>query len=336
MAPVDALLVVSFGGPEAPEDVLPFLDNVTRGRGVPRERLLAVAEHYHRFGGASPINTQTRALVSAVQAELAARGPALAVYWGNRNWHPMLSETVRTMARDGVRRALAFVTSAYAGYPSCRQYAEDIARAVAAAGEGAPVVEKLRRFSNHPGFVEPMVESAEAALAALPAAVRAEAELAFTAHSVPIGMARASEYEAELCDTARLIAERLSGRYPWRLVFQSRSGPPGVPWLEPDILDHLTRLEARGVGAVVAVPVGFVSDHMEVKYDLDTEAAERAGALGLRWVRAATVGTDPRFVAMIRELVLERTAGAPPRALGDRGPAPAHCPPTCCALVPRP
>lgn len=326
----DALLLVSFGGPERPEDVLPFLENVTRGRDVPRTRLLEVAEHYHRFGGASPINAQNRQLATAIQAELAAHGPALPVYWGNRNWHPLLEDTVRHMAADGVRRALAFVTSGFASYPGCRQYREDLERAIAAVGPGAPRIDKLRLFYNHPGFIEAVVDRTRTALAGLGPDRGVVPHLAFTAHSIPRSMAEVSDYEAQLLDAAALVVDALGGRHPWRVVYQSRSGPPAVPWLEPDIGDHLESLSRGGATDVVVVPIGFVSDHMEVKYDLDTEAAARARALGLRFVRAGTPGTHPAFVRMVRELVLERTAGAPPRALGGRGPAPDVCPPDCC------
>jgi ferrochelatase len=334
--PHDALLLVSFGGPERREDVFPFLENVTRGRDVPRDRLLEVAEHYYHLGGASPINAHNRALLAAIRAELEARGPRLRVYWGNRNWHPLLADAVRAMARDGVRRALAFVTSAYGAYSACRQYREDIARAVAEAGAGAPTVEKLRLFYNHPGFIEAMVDAAEAALAALAPAERPRAHLAFTAHSIPLALARSSDYEAQLRESATLVAERLASHPPWQLVYQSRSGPPAVPWLEPDVRDHLADLARRGVTAAVLVPIGFVSDHVEVRYDLDTEAAETARALGLRLVRARTAGTHPAFVGMIRELCLERTDGAPARALGPRGPAPDTGAADCCPPPARP
>jgi ferrochelatase len=334
-APYDGFLLVSFGGPEGPDEVLPFLENVTRGRGVPRARLLEVAEHYHHFGGVSPINAHNRRLLEAIRTELAAHGSALPAYWGNRHWHPLLEDTVRRMAAYGIRRALAFVTSGFSSYSACRQYREDIERAVAAVGPGAPRIDKLRLFYNHPGFIDAVVDHTRAALASLPAGGRA-AHLAFTAHSIPRSMAETSDYEVQLLDAAALVVERLGGDRAWRLVYQSRSGPPAVPWLGPDIGDHLERLSREGVTDVVVVPIGFVSDHMEVRYDLDTEAAARATALGLRLVRAATAGTHPAFVRMIRELVLERTAGAPPRALGLRGPAPDVCSPGCCPAPPRP
>jgi ferrochelatase len=335
-APYDAILLVSFGGPEARDDVMPFLDNVTRGRGVPRERLLEVAEHYYHFDGVSPINAQNRALLTALRALLDARGPALPLYWGNRNWRPFLTDTVGRMAEDGVRHALAFVTSAFASYSSCRQYLDDIARARAEVGARAPVIDKLRLYWDHPGFIEPLAEHSEAALAALPAGARADAHLVFTAHSVPRAMADGSAYVAQLEEASGLVVARLRSRHLWTLAFQSRSGPASQPWLEPDIRDHLTALRAQGVTDVVLVPIGFVSDHLEVRWDLDTEAAARARELGLRLTRAATVGTHPRFVAMIRDLVLERTEGGPRLALGRGGPAPDLCAAGCCPPSPRP
>jgi ferrochelatase len=333
---VDALLLVSFGGPEGPTDVLPFLRNVTRGRGVPDDRLALVAEHYHHFGGASPINEQNRALIAAVEADLAAHGLALPVYWGNRNWHPYLADTVGRMAAAGVRRALAFVTSAYSGYSSCRQYQEDIAAARAEVGPTAPEIDKLRHYYNHPGFIAAMVASTRAALAELPPAGRPGAELVFVAHSIPISMAAGSgpagdAYRTQLEEAARLVADGVGGGHRWHLAYSSRSGAPGSPWLEPDIGDHLETLAARGVTDVVAVPIGFVSDHMEVRYDLDVEARGRADSVGLRFARAATVGTAPAFVAVVRELVLERTMPGRPRpALGRLGAGWDVCPPGCC------
>jgi ferrochelatase len=324
----DALLLLSFGGPEGPDEVMPFLENVTRGRGVPRQRLESVAEHYHHFGGASPINQQCRDLKAAIETDFAAGGLDVPVYWGNRNWHPFLADTLRRMKADGVRRAAAFVTSAYSGYSCCRQYLEDIDRARAEV-EDAPEVDKLRTYCNHPGFVEPMIESTRAAYDRLPEDLRAGAPIVFTAHSVPVAQPGREAYVAELNDVAELVAE---GR-PWALVYQSRSGPPSVPWLEPDVLDHLEKLHGEGTKAAVIAPIGFVSDHMEVKYDLDVEAAELAARLGLRVERAATAGTSPRFVAMVRELLLERESGpgeAVRPALGRLGPRPDTCAATCC------
>lgn len=326
----DALLLVSFGGPEGPDDVIPFLENVTRGRNIPRERLAAVGEHYYRFGGVSPINQQCRELKAAVEADLAAHSIELPVYWGNRNWTPYLADTVRQMASDGVRRAAAVVTSAYSGYSCCRQYLDDIDRARAEV-PGAPEIDKLRVYYNHPGFAECFVESTHAALRRLPDDLRDAAHVVFTAHSVPLAQPGRERYAAELADLAGLVAERAAPGHDWQLVYQSRSGPPSQPWLEPDARSHLEKLHAAGVRAVVTVPIGFVSDHMEVKYDLDVEAAELADRLGLAFERAATPSTHPRFVAMIRELLLERSGGSPDRpTLGILGTRPDVCPADCC------
>jgi len=329
MSSYDALLLVSFGGPEGPDDVIPFLEKVTRGRNVPRERLAAVGEHYYRFDGVSPINQQCRELKAAIEADFAAHGMDIPVYWGNRNWQPYLADTVRSMRGDGVRRAAAFVTSAYGCYSCCRQYLEDIDRARTEV-PGAPEIDKLRVYCNHPGFVEPFVEATRAALAGMPD----DAHLVFTAHSVPLAQPGRARYVAELTDVARVVRDRAAPDRPWALAYQSRSGPPAQPWLEPDIRDHLEWLHEAGVGAAVVVPIGFVSDHMEVKYDLDVEAEARAAKLGMRLARAATPGTHPRFVAMVRELLAERTAertgaGARPVA-GSLAPRPDTCPADCC------
>jgi protoporphyrin/coproporphyrin ferrochelatase len=298
----DAFLLVSFGGPEGPDDVLPFLRNVTRGRGVPDERLAEVAEHYQHFGGVSPINAQCRELLDAIGKDFAAHGLELPLYWGNRNWDPYLADTVREMRAAGVRRAVAFVTSPYGSYSSCRQYLDDIERARGGAG---PEIDKLRHYYDHPGFIEPLVDAVRAALPA--------DRLVFTAHSIPMSMASGSVYVPQLREAARLVAERAAPDLPWDLVWQSRSGPPHVPWLEPDVNDHLEALHAAGTRSVVVSPIGFISDHVEVVWDLDTEATATARRLGVRLARAATPGTDPRFVAMVRELVLERIDPAAPR-----------------------
>jgi protoporphyrin/coproporphyrin ferrochelatase len=328
----DALIVVSFGGPEGMEDVMPFLANVLRGRNVPESRMREVAHHYELFGGVSPINEQNRRLIAALERELEVNGPRLPIYWGNRNWHPLLADTLRRMRDDGIRNALAFVTSAYSSYSGCRQYREDIERARESVGEGAPRVEKLRAFFNHPDFVGPNVENLSAALEAIPQERRAQAHVAFTAHSVPSSMAAGCEYERQLLETCRLVAEG-SGAERWRLVFQSRSGPPTQPWLGPDICDHLRELKETGARDVVVAPVGFISDHMEVIYDLDTEARRVADELGLNMIRAATVGAHPQFVRMIRELILERMDEAVPRrALGNFPPSHDVCPADCCLL----
>jgi protoporphyrin/coproporphyrin ferrochelatase len=414
MPAYDAFLLLSFGGPEGPDDVPQFLENVTRGRGVPKERLAEVAEHYYDRGGASPINAQCRDMLAAIGPALRAGGIEMPLYWGNRNWHPFLEDTVRQMAADGIGHAIAFVTSAYSSYSACRQYQDDIDRAVAAVEAGppgapgagrAPRIDKIRPYFNHPGFIEPFAASVAQALAGLPAAAQAGARLVFTAHSVPLGMAEASgsrsagtavpggaggRYAAELREASRLIAERVRGSafhhgasdhgasdhgasdhgasdhgasdhgasdhgasdhgaLPFDLVFQSRSGPPSVPWLEPDVNDHLAAL-AKGLfpdgtpvpegvpSAVVAVPVGFVSDHMEVVHDLDVEAAQTAASLGLPFARAKAPGPTPRFAGMVRELVAERVSGAPALSLGELGlgafaGGALACPADCCRYV---
>ena len=341
----DALLLASFGGPEGPDDVVPFLENVTRGRGIPRERLVEVGAHYALFGGVSPINGQNRALLAALRQDLPAHGIDLPVYWGNRNWGPYFAEALAQMRDDGVRRALVVVTSAYSSWSGCRQYRENLAAARAEVGEGAPELDKVRAYFDHPGFVGPFIRSTLAALAGLPEPARDAARLVFTTHSVPLAMAESSgppdtrppqgAYVAQHEAVAALVAEGLAaaeGRArPYDLVFQSRSGSPQVPWLEPDIVDHLEALAAGGAGGVVVVPIGFVSDHLEVVYDLDTQAREAADRLGLPFARAATPGTDPEFVAMLRELVLERLADVPARALSPLGPWPDACAVGCCA-----
>jgi protoporphyrin/coproporphyrin ferrochelatase len=337
MASYDAFLLVSFGGPEGPADVLPFLQNVTAGRGVPPERLERVAEHYYQFGGVSPINQQCRDLLAAVEKDFAASGISLPVYWGNRNWEPYLSATLAQMAADGVGRALAFVTSAYSSYSSCRQYLDNIERARANAGEAAPRVDKIRQFYNHPGFIGPHAAAVAQAASTLAAP---GFDLVFTAHSIPAGMSAASgpaggaypggAYPAQLAEAARLVAADLGYDRPWRMAYSSRSGPPSQPWLEPDINDCLADLAAGGSRAVVVSPIGFISDHMEVRFDLDVEAAETAAAHGLAFARAATPGTDPRFVAMISELVRERLDDIAPAVLGDLGPGARSCPAGCC------
>ncbi len=326
----DAILLIAFGGPEQPDDVIPFLENVLRGRNVPRERMLEVAGHYYHFGGVSPINRQMRELIPLLEGELRESGPHLPVYWGNRNWPPMLLDTLREMREAGVRRAMAFVMSAYSSYSGCRQYLEDIARAREAVGPGAPEIDKLRVFYNHPGFIEPAAERVREAFARLPEDRCRTAALVYTAHSIPVSMAANARYETQLGEACGLVSQRL-GRPDWRLVFQSRSGPLSQPWLGPDIGDHLRELHAAGTRDVVVVPIGFISDHMEVLFDLDTEARELCGSLGMNMVRAATVGNHPQFVSMIRELVLERMGQLPPRWLGDHGPSHDVCEPDCCA-----
>ena len=333
-ATYDAVVVVSFGGPDKREDVIPFLENVLRGRNVPRERMREVAEHYYHLGGKSPINDQNRALITALEQELARDGPPIPVYGGNRNWHPLLADTLERMATDGIRRALAFVTSAYGSYSGCRQYLDDIARAQQEVGASAPTVDKLRLFYNHPGFIEATAERVNEALDQLPSGSRAAAHLVYTAHSIPTAMAAGSPYVEQLQETCRLVSAGLE-RSDWNLVYQSRSGAPSQPWLEPDINDYLRQLHAsEGPCEVTIVPIGFISDHMEVLYDLDTEARALCDELGLIMVRAGTVGVHPRFIGMIRELIQEQMdPNAARRALGNLGPWHDFCPVDCC---PRP
>ena len=331
----DAILITSFGGPENSNEVMPFLENVLRGKNVPRERMLEVAEHYYRFGGKSPINDQNRQLIAALKAELAEHGPDLPVYWGNRNWHPMLADTLRQMKADGVRRALTFVTSAYSSYSSCRQYRDDIARAQDEIGDGSPVVDKIRAFHDHPGFIEAVVDRLRPALEQIPPDRREATHLIYTAHSIPLTMAQSCDYERQLQETARLVTEQLGRKNKeWRLVYQSRSGPPSQPWLGPDILDCLRELKTCSTSSdVVIAPVGFVSDHMEIVFDLDTQAREVCEELGLNMVRAQTVGAHPRFITMIRELICERTDENQPRlSLGAFGSRPDICPADCCPV----
>ncbi len=351
VTPYDALLLLSFGGPEKPEDVVPFLENVTRGRGIPRERLEEVGEHYFLFGGRSPINDQNRAFLAAIGEDLAGAGIDLPVYWGNRNWSPYLADTLRQMTADGVRRAAVLTTSAYSSYSSCRQYRENLADAVSEV-PGAPRLDRLRQYFNHPGFVEPVVDATLAALAELPDAVREQARLVFVTHSIPVTMAEASgpdgdAYVVQHRSVAAEVVERMrqetGRRHPHDLVYCSRSGPPQVPWLEPDVNDHLEALAGHGVPSVVLIPVGFVSDHMEVIYDLDTEALATAKRLGLPAARAATPGIDPRFAAMVRDLLVERAAvergeDVSRQSVGSMGPWREVCAPGCCpnARGPRP
>ncbi len=336
--PYDAVLVLSFGGPERPEDVVPFLENVTKGRGVPRERLVEVGRHYDLFGGRSPINDQNRALIAALEVELAAAGIDLPVYFGNRNWHPMLADTVARMAADGVQRVVAFATSAWSSYSSCRQYREDIAGARDAVGPTAPQIDKLRPFFNHPGFIGAQADFLNRVLGGRGDFSGRTLRLIFTAHSIPGAMAERCDYEAQLFEASRLVSEATGTDVPFDVVYQSRSGPPQVPWLGPDVSDHLVTLADAGVDEVVVVPVGFVSDHVEVLYDLDIVAAADAAKLGLGFHRVPTVGTHPRFVSMIRELIEERSQPDDGRrvAIGRLGARPDRCPDGCCPAPVRP
>jgi ferrochelatase len=344
--PYDAVLLLSFGGPEKPDEVLPFLENVTRGRGVPRERLVEVAEHYQHFGGRSPINDQNRALLAALRAELAGRGVATPVFWGNRNWAPYVTDALREAHESGARRVLALVTSAYPSYSGCRQYREDLAGAIVdLAAEGRQVaVDKVRHYGDHPGFVVPAVDAVDAALTELEGITGEYGRVVFVTHSIPVAMdetagPRGGGYTAMHRDVCEAVAARVADRrgreIAWDLVYCSRSGPPQQRWLEPDVNDHLEDLSARGVSGVVVAPVGFVSDHMEVVFDLDTEALATAEKLELPYVRAATAGTDPRFVAGLADLLAERAATErgehPDRpATGRLGPWHDVCPVGCC------
>ena len=321
----DAVLVVSFGGPEGPDDVLPFLDRVLAGRPVPPQAKAQIAERYLKRDGISPINGQTRNLILALKAELKARGRTLPIYWGNRNWKPFLAGAVQRMADDGVRRAAAHVTSLFSCYSGCRQYRENLHEACAGVA-GAPVIDKLRSGYNHPGFIAAMAERVSAA--------RDEAEegaaLIFTAHSLPLAMAEASDYQAQLAEACRLVAGR-AGAGDWSLAFQSRNVRGSDPWLSPTVEEALEMQRDAGQRSAVVAPIGFVCDHMEVIEDLDIDARAAADALGMTMVRAQTVGTHPAYIGMIADLLAERQTAAPQRpALGTRGPAPDRCRPGCC------
>jgi ferrochelatase len=327
----DALLIVSFGGPEKHEDVLPFLENVLRGKNVPRERMLEVAEHYYHFDGRSPINEQTKELIAAVEEEFRRQGIKMPVYWGNRNWHPLLPETLKQMQADGVRHPAALVTSAFGSYSGCRQYREDIARAQQSAGVESMMIEKLPNFCDRPEFIEAMTERVRAAMAQLPPAEHSGAgnlkaeQLIFTAHSIPMSMAEASPYVRQLKAASESVAAAC-GMNHWTLVYQSRSGPPTQPWLAPDICEYLRGQHAAGTRSVIVCPIGFMSDHMEVLYDLDTEARALCDEIGLKMVRAGTVGSHPKVIAMIRGMVLNATASAVLE----------HCEVGCCPTLQRP
>lgn len=341
----DAVLLLSFGGPEGPDDVLPFLENVTAGRGIPRERLVEVGAHYDHFAGVSPINEQCRRIQAALNSELVGRGRDLPVYWGNRNWQPFLVDTLRDIAAAGHKRVLAIVTSAYSSYSACHQYLDDIERARAEIGHAAPTVDKVRSYYDHPGFIGPFVTGTAGALAELGAG--ASPTLVFTAHSIPESMAATCDYEAQLREAAQLVVDGLAASLsretlPWHLAWQSRSGPPTVPWLEPDINDELRTLAAANVRRVIVVPIGFVSDHIEVLWDLDVEAAATAAEVDIELARSSTPGTDPAaaFVEMLAELIEERLDDVPMEqrvTLGGLGVRPDRCAVDCCPPpAPRP
>jgi ferrochelatase len=327
----DALLIVSFGGPERHEDVLPFLENVLRGKNVPRERMLEVAEHYYHFDGRSPINEQTKELIASVEQEFRDHGVKLPVYWGNRNWHPFLAETLKQMQADGIRHAAALVTSAFGSYSGCRQYREDIARALQAAGTEDLLIEKLPNFCDREEFIATMVDRVRVAMAELPPAERSGAgpikaeQLIFTAHSIPMSMAESSPYVRQLKEASQRVATAC-GVSNWTLIYQSRSGPPSQPWLAPDICDYLREQHAAGVRSVIICPIGFISDHMEVLYDLDTEARALCDQLGLKMVRAGTAGSHPKIVGMLRDMVLNAATS----------PVLGYCEAGCCPAPQRP
>ena len=333
--PFDALLVVSFGGPNGPDDVMPFLENVLRGKNVPRERMLEVSEHYQHFGGKSPINDQNLALIEAIKADLAANGIDLPVYWGNRNWHPMFADTLEQMKKDGIKKSLAFFTSIFSCYSGCRQYRENIIEAQEQVGPDAPEVHKLRMAFNHPLYIGASADRVQKALDQIPESRRSAARVVFTAHSIPLSMAENCKYETQLNEASRLIMEAI-GENPWDLVYQSRSGPPQQPWLDPDICDHIQALhDAGGIEDMVIMPVGFVSDHMEVMFDLDTEAMDLCKELSINMVRAGSVGVHPQFVSLVSQLILERTTGAEKQAIGNMPPNWDVCPKDCCTYTPR-
>jgi ferrochelatase len=326
----DAILILSFGGPEGRDEVIPFLENVLRGKNVPRERMEAVAHHYYLFDGVSPINGHCRELIKALKTELEDANIHLPVFWGNRNWQPMLKDTLTEMKNKGVKKALAFVTSAYSSYSSCRQYLEDIEKAQKEVGPGAPQIDKIRVFYNHPKFIETNRKNLENALSTIAPEKRQTAHIAFTAHSVPKFMSDNCAYEQQLQETAEHLAQAVNQSH-WQLVYQSRSGPASQPWLEPDICDHLKALHAQGVENVVIAPIGFLCDHMEVIYDLDVEAKKLSEAIGLPIVRVKTPGTDPLFIELIKDLIEERLNPTKPReAVGARGAGQDHCASNCC------
>ena len=331
--PIDAFLLVSFGGPEGPDEVVPFLERVTAGRGIPPERLKLVGQHYFDRGGISPINQHCRDLLAELEPAFAAAGVDLPLYWGNRNSAPFLDDTVAQMHADGIKHAVAFVTSAYSSYSGCRQYRENIAAAIGGVGESSITIDKLRVFFNHPGFIEPSVDAVMQAVATVDAA---RTHVFFTAHSIPSASAATCDYEQQVTNAASLVAERVEGMADWSVVWQSRSGPPQMPWLEPDIVDAIAAVDTTATDDVIVVPIGFISDHMEVLQDLDTDAAAAAAAAGLGFQRVSTPSGDHRFTSMIVELAREHVDGVTPVALGELGLVPTQCSVDCCPPARRP
>ncbi|MCB9666783.1 MAG: ferrochelatase [Myxococcales bacterium] len=333
MTAPDAVLLLSFGGPEGPDEVMPFLRHVVKGRNVPDSRLAKVAEGYAEMGGISPINEQNRRLRTALERALRTSGSNLPVYFGNRHWHPFLSDTLAKMTADGIEQAVVFVTSPYSSYSSCRQYLEAMADAQRAQGTRAPELFKLRPFYNHPEFIRAWVDRAREPLAALQHKAGPKGvSLLFSAHSIPLSIARNCDYVMQLGEVARLVAGEL-GPTRFSLAFQSRSGSPQIPWLEPDINDALAKAQTAGETHVLMIPIGFVSDHMEVVYDLDRGSLPLARRNGLEVERAQTVGDHPAMVQMIEELIREHTHGLTPRAVGRFGARGAPCAPDCCPLA---
>lgn len=330
-----ALFYVSFGGPEGPDDVMPFLENVTRGRNIPRERLLEVAEHYYHYGGVSPINAENRKVIAALEKEFVARDLPVRVYFGNRNWKPYLLDAVQDMRRDGVEYALAFFTSVFSCYSGCRQYRENILAVQKEVGEDAPKIEKMRNFHNHPHFIAVVRERVLSALGAFDKTLSPQSmEIIFTAHSIPLVMAEKSAYRQQLEHACQLVMKEGREEFSqlsYRIAYQSRSGAPHMPWLEPDILDVIREIKQKGKQAVVVVPIGFVSDHMEVQYDLDEEARQLAKNLGLQFQRALSPGDHPLYISMIADLYEERALGKQERpVLGAYSAMPDSCPAQCC------
>lgn len=332
--PIDCILFVSFGGPEGPEDVIPFLENVLRGKPVPRERLLEVADHYQHFGGVSPINAQNRDIIARLEVALDNAAIRLPIIWGNRNWKPYLVDAFREMQQRGLKCALPIFTNMFSSYSGCRQYRENIAAALQQLGASAPTTAPRLRFGfNHPRFIKAQTELIRQAFQDVPRDQVQQSRLLFTAHSIPYAMSDNCSYVAQLNETAQLVAHRL-GNPTWELVYQSRSGPPQQPWLEPDIGDRIQQLASSGIKAVVVAPVGFISDHIEVLFDLDTEAQSICQQSGISYVRANAAGTHPEFIAMLVDLIQERLSNAPPSAVGNLPPVNDVCAENCC-LYPR-
>ena len=331
----DALLLVAFGGPEQPADVEPFLERVAAGRSIPPDRLSEVADRYLSVGGRSPLNARMRALLSAVRAELTVRHIDLPVFWGNRNAAPLLADAVAEMAAAGVERALAWTASPYSSYSTCRQYGEDLVAARSTVGDGAPTIHMIRRHHDHPGLLEPAADRLSEALARLPEDRRNRAHLLFSAHSIPTALGDTCDYVAQVREAARLVAALVdpAGHHPHEVVWQSRSGPRRVPWLEPDVADRIEALAEDGVDAVAVSPIGFPVENFEIAWDLDTDASRRAEAVGVAFARAAAVDDDPRFASMVVDLAVERldgTAGGPRRGAGAMGIGPDTCAGDCC------